>query len=188
MNPLFEGAEYGLTRIEFRFKRDALNYFDLQTVEDFNDRLPDVVDYITRRWFRILKTRKVRGRENKQETAQEWDWVQFAFESAFCRGRKSSVPLTRDRSKRIDKRLLVKQALGCLSSATAYDNEAKTMTQDEFQIYVLQAVNDCIPELYKDYLRKRAEYNITKNGDVDRPERELLATADGCRPYERIPF
>ena len=189
LNPLFEGAaEYGLTRIEFRFKRDALNYFDLQTVEDFNDRLPDVVDYITRRWFRILKTRKVRGRENKQETAQEWDWVQFAFESAFCRGRKSSVPLTRDRSKRIDKRLLVKQALGCLSSATAYDNEAKTMRLDEFQVYVLKAVNDCIPELYNDYLRKRAEYNITKNGEVERPERELLATADACRPYERIPF
>ncbi|MBQ7815221.1 MAG: hypothetical protein IJ387_12110 [Thermoguttaceae bacterium] len=189
LNPLFDGAdEYGLTRIEFRFKREALNYFDLQTVEDFAERMPDVVDYVTRRWFRILKTPKVRGRENKQDVSQEWEWVQFAFESAFCQGRKSSVPLTRDRSKRIDKRLLVKQALGCLSSATAYDNEVSTMTLDEFQIYVLQAVNDAIPELYKDYLRKRADYNITKNGECDVPERELLATADESRPYERIPF
>lgn len=189
LNPLFDGAdEYGLTRIEFRFKREALNYFDLNTVADFTERLPDVVDYVTRRWFRILKTPKVRGRENKQEIANEWEWVQFAFESAFCNGRKLSTPLTRDRSKRIDKRLLVKQALGCLSSATAYANEVETMTQDEFQILVLELVNDLIPELYQDYLRKRAKYEITKNGDCCAPVREMLATADKCRTCERIPF
>ena len=62
------------------------------------------------------------------------------------------------------------------------------MTLEEFQDSVLEAVKEAIPELYKDYLCKRAAFNITKNGECDVPEREVLATADKSRLYVRIPF
>lgn len=188
LSPLLEGmTDFGLTRIEFRFKREALSYFDLESVADFTERLPDVVDYVTRRWFRILNAPKVRGCENKQETAQEWNWVRYAFESAFCGGRKSSQPLTRDRSQRIEKRLIMKQAFGCITSATAFDRESETMSFDEYQIFVLELVNSSMNELYADYLKKRAGFEVNglaQNGGAV----ELLLNRDDCATCERTPF
>lgn len=182
-----DAADFGLTRIEFRFKREALNYFDLNTVADFAERLPDVVDYVTRRWFRILKTPKVRGRENKQEIANEWEWVQFAFESAFCNGRKSSVPLVRDRTKVLERKLIMKQACGCITSAIAFDRERPAMTYEEYRDFVLELITDEMPELYAGYLKKRADYELRVLATSSDVTDELLSCRS-CLKRERPPF
>ena len=189
LSPLMENStDFGLTRIEFRFKREALSYFDLNSVADFTERLPDVVDYVTRRWFRVLNSPKVRGCENKQETAQEWNWVRYAFESAFCNGQKSSAPLTRDRSKVLERKLIMKQACGCITSATAFDRETSTMTYDEYKDFVIGLINDEMPELYAGYLKKRADYEVRVLAQSDDLTAELLLNRNGCATCERIPF
>lgn len=189
LSPLMEGAtDFGLTRIEFRFKREALSYFDLNSVADFTDRLPDVVDYVTQRWFRVLNSPKVRGCENKQETSQEWNWVRYAFESAFCGGKKSSAPLTRDRSKVLERKLIMKQACGCITSATAYDRATAAMSYDEYQIFVLELINDAMPELYEGYLKKRADFEVRVLAQSDDLTAELLLNRNDCPTCESIPF
>lgn len=190
LKPLLEpfDAEPALTRIEFRFKTEALRVYEIETVDEFTARIADVVDYVTSKWLRVLEVSKIRGMENRQEISREWRWVQYAFWAAFCTDKKSSQPLKRRTSKEIDKKNLFAQALGCLSSAFAYDlNVDKTLNFNDFLAELLDSLYRLGPELYKQYLTKRCWFNVRRGAPIDVASE--FATRPIFRPVaDSVPF
>lgn len=158
------GVDTSLTRVEFRFKRDSLRAFQLDSVEDFSERIVDVVEYLVDKWFRILRDKKVRGRENQQAISKEWEYIRYAFYATFCAGKFSREPLQRNRSKKIDHNNLALQALGCVSSALAYRFGVARLTFEEFSKEIIDFITMRMPEIYKGYLQKRAWFEVAKLG------------------------
>ena len=158
------GADDSLTRVEFRFKRESLRAFQLDSVEDFAERIVDVVEYLVDKWFRILRDKKTRGRENQQAFSKEWEYVRYAFYATFCEGKFSREPLQRNRAKKIDHNNLALQALGCVSSALAYRVGVARLTFEEFKQEIVDFITLRMPEFYKGYLQKRAWFEVAKLG------------------------
>lgn len=184
-DPCAENA--GLTRVEFRFRRPALKAFEINSVQDFTNRMVDVVQYLTSQWFRILGNRKIRGKENRQEVATEWRWVQYAFYSTFCKGKLSQAPLKTRNVKRIDRRNIFRQALGCVSSAFAYDAKSETLSFEDFSSKVREYIDVALPELFKQYMEKRGWFQTVKQGVRDVATDYVLY--DRLRPKAiQVPF
>lgn len=110
-----------ITRVEFRLRRDALKVKGVNTMRDLQEIEPTLVEWLTTRWFRILKDKKRRGRENRQEIAPLWREVQQRFREYFpgVDGvRREIIPL-RKRPLACSAEQLLKQATGCVASALA---------------------------------------------------------------------
>ncbi len=154
-----------LTRVEFRFRRPALKRFGLETVQDFVDHLPAIIEYLTVKWFRVLSSDKVRGRENKQACSDVWKHYQDAFQEVFCKGLLSDQRLTVRQYKTIDTRALVLQGLGCLSTELAImENE---LTEDEFRQELIDAIDKRFRLMYRQYKIKRARHYVFETDNVE---------------------
>ena len=184
-DPCAENA--GLTRVEFRFRRSALKAFEINSVKDFTSRIVDVVEYLTSHWFRILADRKIRGKENRQDVANEWRWVQYAFYSTFCEGKLSQTPLKTRNMKRIDRKNVFRQALGCVSSAFAYDANSETLSFEEFSAKVREFISLALPELFKQYMQKRGWFQTVKQGVRDAATQYVLYERPRPKVIE-VPF
>ena len=147
-------------RVEFRLRRPALRAMDIDSVDDLNDRLSDVVDFLTSKWFRIVKDSKVRGRENKQELDVFWRRVQECFSAVFVRDREKKEPIKMRKRKSFDARALTRQGLGCLvkSIANATFKDAVPLSEEEFKNVFLRVFDCNLPSMYEDY--KETYYNL----------------------------
>jgi len=146
-------VDLSLTRVEFRFRRESLKVFGLNTIDEFYRRIADVVDYLTGDWFRILASSKVRGCESSQKISPEWALVRKAFRSVFVLDRLKTAPLHKDNSVKVDYYPIFRQALGCLSSAYSIDRSS-VLSYEEFCEVVLKDIYRQMPGLYADYRRK----------------------------------
>lgn len=151
------GNSSDLSRVEFRFRREFLRDLGIDSSDQFADRLPDLIDYCCRRWFRILDREKVRGRENRQSISQEWRFVCSAFYSVFVR--KDPRSLDRIKIRRPERSRLVAQAVGCLSSAFALIPDCD-FDRDQFISELFDLALTFKRLIFRDYRRKLKKYRV----------------------------
>ena len=149
-----------LTRVEFRFRRGFLRRYGVETFEDLQKSAYALLEIASRDWFRILERDKVRGSETEIADASIWSHTRAAFEYYF----KESIPQnkTREELKKfkpvspapmIDR--LVKQAMGCLSSAASFMLEKVFSASQLVQYYT-----DVVSQEAEQTLNKVAEKQI----------------------------
>jgi hypothetical protein len=134
-----------VTRIEFRLWRDLLREIGINTIQDLQHRENDLVKFLTKDWFRILSSPKVRGHENTAAIHPVWEHViqQFNYWFPGIRDNKDELPFenpitfNRDKFVSCDPELLVKQGLGCLTKAIALHRGGK-QEYSEFHNYLLK--------------------------------------------------
>ncbi|MBR0192562.1 MAG: hypothetical protein IJQ31_10910 [Thermoguttaceae bacterium] len=133
-----------LTRVEFRFKRGFLRRYGVDNFDDLQKSAYALVEIASRDWFRILARDKVRGSENEIPDAPIWAHVRAAFEYYFYETdskNKSMSDLKNNRVVRpapsVDR--LIKQAMGCLSSAASFMLE-KVFSVSQLVEYYTQVV------------------------------------------------
>ncbi|MDO4585506.1 MAG: hypothetical protein Q4D62_15590 [Planctomycetia bacterium] len=122
-----------LTRVEFRFRRDALKRYGVDTFADLKRSQAALPQIAGTDWFRILERDKVRGSENEIGLAPIWQRTLDAFAHYFT---PSEVEKPRDeeeiRQYRPPKnpapgvQRLLRQAVGCVCSAAALSIEKVT--------------------------------------------------------------
>ena len=113
-----------LTRVEFRLRREALKYLEINTVQDLLEKETALVDYLTDDWFRILDSEKKskHGHEKRQQIHPLWQQVRDLFFEYFPGAGKERKPIERNGNRREIKctgEALVKQVEGCLSTVAA---------------------------------------------------------------------
>lgn len=110
-----------LTRFEFRFRSEILRNFAIKTVSDLFCSAASLLRWASSAWFRVIKSKKTRGYENKAKVSDLWEKVQIAFHKVFsCFGSRTVQRvkiLFRASSERVQR--LARQAVGCLGSAVA---------------------------------------------------------------------
>lgn len=120
-----------LTRVEFRFRRSFLQRYGVNTFDDLRNSAYALLEIASQDWFRILSRDKVRGSENEIPDAEIWALTRRAFRFHF----KETLPKTRSRTDLKNFKPLkeaapvervLKQAVGCLSSACAVLMEKAT--------------------------------------------------------------
>jgi hypothetical protein len=116
-----------LTRVEYRFHRDALRRYGIDSFDDLRESAFALIQLATSEWFRILDSAKVRGSENTQRISPLWQEVVDAFEYYFSECNEIEIERTRAELKgtvtkkesvKVDR--LEKQAVGCLASVAAF--------------------------------------------------------------------
>jgi hypothetical protein len=116
-----------LTRVEFRFRRDALKRYGINTFQDLKDSIHSLLMITSSEWFRILAKDKVRGSENTQAVAPVWIDVVNRFDYYFNPKRYTALPRSPQDLKvykppkdgiKVDR--LVKQAGGLIASFAAF--------------------------------------------------------------------
>jgi hypothetical protein len=138
------------TRIEFRVRRDVLKDFDINDTDDLLEKEAAFVDYLTSRWFRILKENRKRGHTHEQETSELWKKVCSEFKRWYP-GRDGHNVKVERKYRRIagDNDALLLQAAGCIASFVG-----KNLNIDEIE-NCDQMVSDIMSDL-RDRIRNRA--------------------------------
>lgn len=115
------------TRFEYRFRREALKRWGINTVLELIHGAKSLLDHFSRSWFRILDGFSTAGNEIRQKTNSLWKRVREAFLTVFDDALSSPVVRCVVKKKIQDVGRLMKQAVGCLSSACAYlwENSAR---------------------------------------------------------------
>lgn len=105
-----------LTRFEFRFKSEYLKNYGIRTFKDFEELQGDLLENFTFEWFRIIDRPKVRGHEREQKLSNIWALVRREINENFPLISKV-VKVVKEKTVKASR--LIKQAVGCLSSAFA---------------------------------------------------------------------
>jgi hypothetical protein len=158
-----------LTRVEYRFHRDSLRRYGIDTFDDLRVSALALVQLATSEWFRILETSKVRGSENTQKISSLWQEVVDAFEYYFSESNEIEIERTRAdlkgtvtkiESVKVDR--LEKQAVGCLASVAAFCLD-KVDDVEQLVAFVSDRVSGYVKELAEKY-RTRRIYNEVVRG------------------------
>lgn len=112
-----------LTRVEFRFRGEALRSAGIFTICDLLDSSRGLCQWASSEWFRILHRPKVAGMGLRQFVAPIWSSVQRVFHSVFSAFGQRSITRVVTPRRAPDVVRLVKQGLGCLSTAAVYAAE-----------------------------------------------------------------
>lgn len=156
-----------LTRVEFRFKRGFLRRYGVETFEDLEKSAFALLEIASRDWFRILERDKVRGSENEIADAPIWAHTRAAFEYYFKES--NSRNKTREDLKNfkpiqsppaIDR--LVKQAMGCLSSAASF-MLAKVYDASQLVKYYTEVVTQEAEQTFGKVAEKQIFNQIVRN-------------------------
>jgi hypothetical protein len=150
-----------LTRVEYRFHRDALRRYGIDTFDDLRVSALSLIQIATSEWFRILESSKVRGSENTQKISILWQEVVNSFEYYFSASNEIEIERTRvqlkgtvikQESVKVDR--LEKQAVGCLASVAAFCLE-KVEDTEQLLDYVFSRVSLYVGDLSKKYRLRR---------------------------------
>jgi len=114
-----------LTRVEFRFKRDYLAHYGVDTFDDLRGKIAALLDLVSSDWFRILERKKVRGSEREIKNAPIWERVRQAFRYYFSSKTFDRATVTDLKSyKRLSGtpqiERIAKQAVGCLATVASF--------------------------------------------------------------------
>jgi hypothetical protein len=154
------GDGSGITRIEFRLRRDALRPLGINTIDDLRRKETALVDWLTSHWFRLLEKPKIRGHENKATIHPLWVEVRELFKHYFPGLDKEREPVmwSHDDSVTCTPDALEKQAAGCLASAVSLrygqQTDPKTLRAilineiDKHLLRILDRVNERAVERY----------------------------------------
>jgi hypothetical protein len=157
-----------LTRVEFRFHRESLKRYGINSFDDLKESALALIQIATSEWFRILETSKVRGSENTQKISPLWQEVVDAFEYYFSESNEIEVERTRQDLQsyvpdkdgtKIDR--LVKQAVGCLASVGAFCLD-KIEDGEQLLDYGVTRLREYLVDMVIKYKEKRVFNEVVK--------------------------
>ena len=152
------GDGQDLTRVEFRLSSAFFHSLDVSTFEDLEKELPSIVEYLCFDWFRIVDGKKVRGREKKQKLDIYWQYIQYAFDRTFIKN-DDLKPIVRRKRYNCENSRLLRQAVGCVSSALARTFDP-VKNIDEFINDVFETCLRYKRLAYRAYQRKKVRYEV----------------------------
>lgn len=157
-----------LTRVEYRIRRRVLNAMRIDTVDDLYKALPDLIEFLTGAWFRILNEPKIRGHENEQELSGFWKMVQCAFRDVFCEGKRgNSAKITINKIRVVNAHKLTRQGMGCLVQAVASATfRYAELDPTEFMLCITTILKSNLNEFYESYQQKRKMLKILRTKDI----------------------
>jgi hypothetical protein len=150
-----------LTRVEYRFRRDALRRYGINTFEDLRTSALALIQIATSEWFRILDTAKDKGNETRQKICSLWQEVVDQFEYYFSDENDENIERTRQdlknyvvvkESPKVE--MLVKQAAGCIASVCAFCLDKVEDIEQLFD-YGVNRLRGSINAIAKKYKEKR---------------------------------
>jgi hypothetical protein len=117
-------SEEPVTRVEFRIRREVLRDMGINSLSDLLEHESGLARYCCHSWFRIISERKVKGHSHEQPISELWKKVQKQFERYFpgVDGHRREVVRNRVKFMSCSSDSLVKQAIGCLKSASAKEH------------------------------------------------------------------
>lgn len=79
LNKLWGRESSAVTRVEFRLFRDALKNRGIDSPADFQGKLPDLINYLTKQWFRFTRDEVDRLNPGRVRTLPLWKDVAAGF-------------------------------------------------------------------------------------------------------------
>lgn len=132
-----------IIRIEFQIRREVLKELGLKTAEDLFQKIDQAWAYCTKQW---LKFQDRPGLHHTQRTTFKWyEEIQDSFQ-----GVQGAAPLVREKAVSMDKKRLMQQANGLITSIHAIDQEEKREDRDK-----PVNIEDCI-DSYVNELRRNS--------------------------------
>jgi hypothetical protein len=116
-------ADRRVIRAEFQMRREVIKELGINTFEDLMQRLPGVWGYCTRYWLKFQDDAS--KHHTMQQTMPWWSVVQDGYT-----GSQGALPLVREKAIRQDKRQLLHQVFGLLSSWAALEVQGLDIGQD----------------------------------------------------------
>ena len=172
-------ASKPVTRVEFRLRRDALKDKGINTMQDLQEIEPAMVEWLTTKWFRILVEPKIRGHENKQAVHPAWQEVQELFRAYFpgINGVRREILPNRKRQFSCEAMPLIKQAAGCLATATALKFGRQPSKQQVMQMVnaLLETVDDRILERTNE---RAEEFQVTTGVEIGRQRHNEISAVE----------
>lgn len=169
---VLEGDDFppALTRFEFRFRRESLRRYGINTFDDLKKSQLSLIQIAYTDWFRVLKEDKVRGHESGQEVSAVWREVQNAFDYYFSDFRISRRPAGKLKDFQPVKKppkiaLMIKQAEGILASVCAYIMPKIETVSDVYK-KACAILSDDVGRLYDSCVTKHI-YNGVSRGQND---------------------
>lgn len=133
--------EKKIIRIEFQMRREALKELGLKTAEDLFQKIDHAWAYCTKQW---LKFQDRPGLHHTQRTTFKWyEEIQDGFQ-----GIQGATPLVREKAFSMDKKRLMQQANGLITSIHAIDQEVKRVDRDK-PVNMEDCINSYINEVRK---------------------------------------
>ena len=169
------------TRIEYQLRREALTDFGVDDIDDLFSRSDEICAWLTKKWFRLTE-KPVQGKHHERAvTCSLWADIQALFSRAFGDWKKPIERKKRSVSAAVEP--LVKQALGCLSSAAAAVGLVACSAADVVA-YVQKEVEAAADDLLQVIREKRILLEV-KNPGVPLPRPALaLSMPDYCGDFK----
>jgi hypothetical protein len=166
-----------LTRIEFQIKRDALNLYKINTIDDLRNFELSLIEWLTNDWFRLLDSPKKTGHMHEQAMHPIWVEVRDEFRKYFpggdnnriiTRGDKTGINCTSDD--------LLAQAIGCL--ATVASNAGIELQKDSVLDYVCDRISEHADELFLKVQDRAVKNSVLQEGFDPRTAVNLDSISD----------
>lgn len=169
-----------LTRVEFRFRREMLRRYGVNTFEDLRASQRAMVQVAGRDWFRILDRDKVRGSENEIANAPIWEKTLKAFDFYFGyideekskkRSRAELKAFKPEKSAPNVERLL-KQAVGCFASVASLSLE-KVLDCEQIIQFCTQKLEDFSSVLFDKVTQHQVQNDVVRDFRACSPENSV---------------
>lgn len=153
-----------IIRIEFQLRREVLKELGLKTAEDLFQKIDQAWAYCTKQW---LKFQDRPGLHHTQRTTFQWyEEIQDGFQ-----GVQGATPLIREKAVSMDKKRLIQQINGLVTSVHAINLEEKGEDRNK-PVDMNDLFDSCINELKRNspgpekttenIRRKRSKYHREK--------------------------
>jgi hypothetical protein len=150
-----------IIRIEFQLRREVLKELGLKTAEDLFQKIHQAWAYCTKQW---LKFQDRPGFHHTQRSTFKWyEEIQDGFQ-----GVQGAEPLVREKAVNMDKKRLMQQANGLITSIHAIDQEEKREDRDkpvnieaciDSYINELRRNSPGLEQITENVKRKRSKYH-----------------------------
>ncbi|MDR2408072.1 MAG: hypothetical protein LBE13_08175 [Bacteroidales bacterium] len=162
-----------LTRVEFRFRRDCLRRYGINTFYDLRVSIRSLLSIVSFDWFRILAKPKCRDNTHKQIINPLWQEVREQFDYFFSLENQEQIERNREELKqyvpikditRINQ--LVKQAGGCLAAVAAFGVDRLDNSEEllDFSVHKLREV---LKNMVEKYRKRRIDNEVLKGFSPD---------------------
>ncbi|MDR2641579.1 MAG: hypothetical protein LBC74_02170 [Planctomycetaceae bacterium] len=156
-----------LTRIEFRFRRDILRRYGINTFDDLRVSVRSLLSIVSYDWFRILLKPKTRN-SDKQSIDPLWQEVRDRFDYYFSLENQELIERSREALKnfipqkdfrRISN--LVRQAGGCLATVAAF-SVGRLESSDDMLDFSVHKLREVLKNMFDKYRKGRIENEVLK--------------------------
>jgi len=130
-----------IIRIEFQLRREVLRDLKIKNIDDLFQKIDGAWAYCTKSW---LKFQDRPGLHHTQRSILKWyEEIQDGFQ-----GIQGATPLVREKAFSMDKKRLMQQANGLITSIHAIDQEVKRVDRDK-PVNMEDCINSYINEVRK---------------------------------------